>query len=66
MKKILRQGSIKKYRTKCNVCDTEFEYQSTDIAFSTQLHCAVVECPSCGNMILHKYSLQSNITTEQL
>lgn len=66
MKKILRVGNIKKYRTKCSVCDTEFEYQRTDVVFSTKLYCAVVECPSCGNMILHKDSIQSNITTEQL
>ena len=66
MKKILKRGSIKKYRTKCNICDTEFEYQYTDVVFSTVLHCAVVECPSCGNKILHKYSLQSNLTTESL
>ena len=66
MKKILRLGNTKKYRAKCHVCDTEFEYQIIDVAFSTELHCAVVECPSCGNMILHKDSLKSNITTERL
>lgn len=66
MKKILRQGNIKKYRAKCPVCDTEFEYQRSDVAYSNDLQGAVVECPDCGMLIQHHGNPSSNITTEQL
>ena len=42
MKKILKLGSTKKYRAKCPVCDTEFEYQRTDVAYSNDLQGPVV------------------------
>ena len=59
MKKILRQGSIKKYRAKCPVCDT-------DVIYINDLPVAVVECPDCGMPIQHKENPSSNITIEQL
>lgn len=66
MKKILRQGSTKKYRAKCPVCDTEFEYQTTDLVFIEGVPVICVECPDCGMPIQHKGNPSSNITTEQL
>jgi phage terminase large subunit GpA-like protein len=66
MKKILRQGSTKKYRAKCNCCDTEFEYQVDDLVFIKKLNMVCVECPNCNILIQHKGNPSSNITTEQL
>lgn len=66
MKKILRQGNTKKYRAKCGCCDTEFEYQTSDLVFVKRVSVICVECPSCGILIQHKGNPSSNITTEQL
>lgn len=72
MKKILRHGNTKKYRAKCSCCDTEFEYQVSDLVFIKklnnvyQLNMVCVECPNCGILIQHKGNPSSNITTEQL
>ena len=66
MKKILRQGNTKKYRAKCGCCDTEFEYQVSDLIFVKKLNMVCVECPSCNILIQHKGNPSSNITTEQL
>jgi len=66
MKKILRQGSTKKYRARCAVCDTEFEYQVPDLIFIKKLNMVCVECPNCNILIQHKGNPSSNITTEQL
>ena len=66
MKKILRQGSTKKYRARCAVCDTEFEYQKSDVFYEKRVQMRVVECPGCGILIQHKGNPGSNITTEQL
>ena len=66
MKKILKLGSTKKYRAKCPVCDTEFEYQRIDVAYSSDLQGPVVECPDCGSLIHHQGNPSSNITTERL
>lgn len=61
MKRILKQGV---YRTKCQYCDCEFEYDSSDIFFS--LIGALVSCPRCHNVLYHADSSKSNITIEQL
>ena len=66
MKKILRQGNTSKYRAKCEVCDTEFEYQVSDLVFVKKVAMTCVECPSCGTLIQHKGNQRSNITTENL
>ena len=66
MKKILKLGSTKKYRAKCAVCDTEFEYQRSDIMYDARVQARVVECPNCGILIEHQGNPGSNITTEQL
>ena len=64
MKKILKEGS--KFRIKCPYCDCEFEYDSNDIFYCDVLGGAAISCPSCHNILNHKDSLRSNITTEQL
>lgn len=64
MKKILREGS--RFRIKCPYCDCEFEYDPNDIFYGDVLGGAAVSCPSCHNILNHKDSLRSNITTEQL
>ncbi len=66
MKKILRQGNIKKYRAMCSCCDTEFEYQASDLLFVKSLNEIVVECPSCGILIKHKGNPSTNLTTEHI
>lgn len=66
MKKILKLGNTKKYRAKCHVCDTEFEYQRTDIMYDARVQTTVVECPNCGILIEHNGNPSSNITTERL
>lgn len=71
MKKILKQGNIKKYRAKCPCCDTDFEYQVSDLVFIKKINkicvgMVCVECPSCGRLIKHKGNPSCNITTEQL
>ena len=66
MKKILRLGNTKKYRAKCHVCDTDFEYQVSDLVFIKKIGMVCVECPSCGILIQHKGNISSNINTEQL
>jgi hypothetical protein len=66
MKKILRQGNTKKYRTKCYVCDTEFEYQTSDLIMVKQFGMICVGCPHCNTLIEHKGNPSSNITTESI
>ena len=66
MKKILRQGSTKKYRARCMVCDTEFEYQKSDVFYEKRVQMRVVECPDCGSLIRHQGNPSSNVTTERL
>lgn len=65
MKKILRK-TLSKYRYKCPYCDCEFEYESEDIFYGEVLCGPAVSCPSCHNILNHRDSLRSNITTEQL
>ena len=64
MKKILK--GVSRFRIKCPYCDCEFEYDSKDIFYGDVLGGAAVSCPSCHNILNHKDSLRSNITTEQL
>ena len=64
MKKILKLGSTKKYRAKCAVCDTEFEYQVDDLLFIKTLNMICVECPNCNILIQHKGNPSSHISTE--
>ena len=64
MKKILKE--VSRFRIKCLYCDCEFEYDSSDIFYGDVLGGAAVSCPSCHNILNHKDSLRSNITTEQL
>lgn len=66
MKKILRQGNTKKYRAVCSCCDTEFEYQTSDLTFIKRISMVCVSCPSCGILIQHKGNPSTNLTTEQL
>lgn len=66
MKKILRQGSTKKYRAKCFACDTEFEYQTSDLVFIKRVLMTCVECPNCGILIQHVGNPSSKLTTESL
>jgi DNA-directed RNA polymerase subunit RPC12/RpoP len=67
MKKILRNGSMvqKKFRTVCQVCDCEFEYQLSDTTKYTAM-IRIVECPECGNEILHKESSDSKLAYESV
>ena len=76
MKRILKHGV---YRTKCQYCDCEFEYEKEDIVSRSLKNSKsmwdtkgffsmvkVVICPSCNNLIYHSDSSKSNITIEQL
>lgn len=55
MKKIIKQGSLKFYKT-CSVCDCEFEYETEDIVNN------VVECPCCKTQLVHRqYTITSDI-----
>lgn len=65
MKKILSKTRVK-YLSKCPYCDCEFEYEPDDI-FIGDVRCgAAVTCPNCHNVLNHKDSWRSNITTESL
>lgn len=64
MKKILKQGSIKRWVKRCPYCDTEFEYESGDIMYNQTVHHAVVTCPSCNNELFHYNSNYSTVSTE--
>ena len=64
MKKILRQGSTKKYRAKCSCCDTEFEYEAEDLHYNQYVHHTTVSCPQCGSEIYHRNNPCSQISTE--
>lgn len=66
MKKILRQGSTKKFRAKCFSCDTEFEYEAEDLHYNQYVHHTTVTCPQCGSEIYHRNNPCSQITTENL
>lgn len=63
MKKILKNT---KYRSKCPYCDCEFEYEVNDIFYVYAPGGAGVSCPNCHNILNHKDSLKSNLTTERL
>lgn len=64
MKKILKESS--KFRTKCPYCDCEFEYDSSEIFFSSMMIGALVSCPRCNSALYHAASSKSNIIIEQL
>ena len=60
MKKILRGPSV--FITKCNVCDTEFEYQFSDcvdINLSNGSSSLYVICPGCNNPIPHSNAVKT-------
>ena len=63
MKKILRQVGTK-YRAKCYQCDTEFEYESSDLVHSNAFKFIGVTCPNCGSLLEHKGNPSSKLTTE--
>lgn len=65
MKKILRK-TVLKYRSKCPYCDCEFEYEVDDIFYGEVPGGSAVSCPSCHNILSHRDSLRSNLTTERL
>ena len=70
MKKILRKGESNKYYAKCYYCDTEFEYELSDVVTSwnrnAMSHVRVVTCPVCNRELLHTDGIKSNISTESL
>ena len=70
MKKILRGAERVKYRAKCNYCDTEFEYEISDVKSIFSIHLMsnmrVVTCPCCERELAHLDSVRSNISTESL
>lgn len=57
MKKILNGPTV--YRTKCPLCDTEFEYNYSDTEETGRYlednyeYIRVVTCPTCQNAIIH-------------
>lgn len=63
MKRILKEGRVlyrnnqnTLYRTKCHVCDCEFEYDWYEITHPLK---SFVACPNCGNMQIHKDSAKT-------
>ena len=65
MKKILNGPTI--YRTKCQMCDTEFEYnysdteeQGLEMDGKGYDYVRIVTCPTCKAIILHKDSIKTS------
>lgn len=66
MKKILKGPSV--FIAKCQVCDTEFEYQYEDcvnVNLRDGSNSIYVSCPKCGNLILHNNSVKTT-TSDRL
>mgnify|MGYP001678167483 CR=1 FL=1 len=70
MKRILRKAESSKFYKKCYYCDTEFEYERSDIKASWDsrfmTHLKVVTCPCCNRELIHNDGVRSNISTESL
>jgi len=70
MKRILGKVEMSKYYIKCYYCDTEFEYDKSDVETlwnkQARSHQRMVTCPCCNRQLLHRDSLRSNISTESL
>lgn len=69
MKRILRKVESR-FVTKCYYCDTEFEYELSDVETKWNqralAHFKVVTCPCCGRELLHHDSIKSDIYTQSL
>lgn len=63
MKRVLKKLN---FRAKCPYCDCEFEYDYSETFRSNLMEGSFVTCPRCHNVLAHKESSKSNITTEQL
>lgn len=65
MSKSLRNLSV--FRTKCPICDNEFEYQYSEVTVAPQFHTEFIMCPQCKNLLYHSNSVKSkNIDTLSL
>lgn len=70
MKRVLRKVERANFYMKCYYCDTEFEYDPSDVVikwnWKSMSHMKVVSCPCCNRELLHRDSIRSNISTEAL
>lgn len=70
MKRILGKVERANFYIKCYYCDTEFEYDKSDVETQwnsmSRSHQRVVTCPCCNRPLLHKDGIRSNISTESL
>lgn len=57
MKKILRGPMV--YRIKCMFCDTEFEYDFSEVTTAASFLDMVVQCPTCKAFLKHKDSIST-------